>query len=126
MKLFRTTSQRTAISLAALTVATAGLLASPASAAPGCIERTGNTPWGAGGITACANGGSGNAKGYTTDKAADGQCVRWRIVWQTRAGDRNQYTPWACPDGQTTKFDKDAEPSGVTGVGNAFLERVKV
>jgi hypothetical protein len=125
MNPFRTPCQRAAVSLAAVAVATVGLPASPANAAPGCIERTANAPWGLGRITACAKDGSGGANGFTFDKAADGHCVRWRIVWETRSGNKKQYTPWACPKGTRNSFDT-AAPSGVTGVHNAFLDRVKV
>ena len=101
-----------------LTVAWAG----PAQAAPGCIDRSGNASWGAGAIHVCADSGRGRYYGYTTDKQADGHCVRWRIDWDNKP---DSYTPWACPKGDSTSFDQNA-PAGVSGVRNAFLERVKV
>ncbi len=96
--------------------------AGPAQAAPGCIERSGNASWGTGEIRVCASGGQGRYSGYTTDKDGDGHCVRWRIDWDNKP---DTFTPWACPKGTTTRFDA-AAPAGVSGVVNAYLERVKV
>jgi len=101
-----------------LTVAWAG----SAQAAPGCIDRSGDASWGAGWINVCAFDGSGYYEGSTTDKKADGHCVRWRIDWDNKP---DIHTPWACPKGETTSFKLYA-PNGVSGVRNAFLERVKV
>ncbi len=102
-----------------LTVAWTG----SAQAAPGCIERTGDTSWGAGKIEVCVSNGKGYYSGYTTDKEKDGQCVRWRIDWDNKP---DSYTPWACPDGTKTEFKYVQAPEGVSGVVNAYLERVKV
>jgi hypothetical protein len=108
-----------------LTMLTSSLtvgLAGSAQAAPGCIERSGNASWGAGKIRACAGDGQGSYSGYTTDKEGDSQCVRWRIDWDNKD---DSYTPWACPKGTTTEFNV-AAPAGVSGVINAYLERVQV
>ncbi|HSL08728.1 MAG TPA: hypothetical protein VK887_12260 [Pseudonocardiaceae bacterium] len=108
-----------------LTILTSSLtvaLAGSAQAAPGCIERSGNASWGAGQIRVCAGGGQGSYSGYTTDKDGDGHCVRWRIDWDNKP---DSHTPWACPKGTTTNFNVEA-PAGVSGVSNAYLERVKV
>jgi len=91
-------------------------------AASGCLDRIGGTSWGAGEIHVCASGGQGSYSGYTTDKEGDGHCVRWRIDWDNKP---DSHTPWACPQGGTTKFNFNA-PAGVSGVKNAFLERVQV
>ncbi|MGH3974504.1 MAG: hypothetical protein ACRDS9_14430, partial [Pseudonocardiaceae bacterium] len=101
-----------------LTVAWAG----SAQAGSGCFDRPGYASWGTGKIHVCASGGQGNYSGYTTDNAADGHCVRWRIDWDNKP---DSYTPWACPQGSTTEFNGNA-PAGVSGASNAFLERVKV
>lgn len=97
-------------------------LAGSVQAASGCLDRTGDTSWGAGEIHVCASGGQGNYSGYTTDKEGDDHCVRWRIDWDNKLA---SHTPWACPQGGTTKFNFNA-PAGVSGVRNAFLERVQV
>lgn len=91
--------------------------AGPALAASGCIVKSSVTRWGAGDIHVCAGDGQHSYFGNT--KAAEGYCVRWRIVWDNEP---DTYTPKACPQDGTTNFNRKA-PEGVSGVRNAFLEQ---
>lgn len=126
----RTKYAVSAVAIFTILIATAALilllhptpLAGSVQAASGCLDRTGGTSWGAGEIHVCAGGGQGSYSGYTTDKEGDGHCVQWRIDWDNKP---DSHTPWACPQGGTTKFNFNA-PASVSGVKNAFLERVQV
>ncbi|MBV9141901.1 MAG: helix-turn-helix transcriptional regulator [Pseudonocardiales bacterium] len=89
----------------------------------GCLDKSSITSWEVSEVHVCASNGRGRYSGsiHTTDKAADSSCVRWRIVWDNKP---DTYTPQACPQKhENTKFDSDP-PAGVSGVRDAFLERV--
>jgi hypothetical protein len=110
-----------ALLIGSLTLAWAGS-ARAASSWSSCLAKSSITSWGAGEVRVCAGDGRGRYSGYTVDKAADGSCVRWRILWDNKP---DTYTPQACPQSGTTTFDQNA-PVGVSGVRDAFLEQVKI
>jgi hypothetical protein len=113
----------TAFLLALLTssVTVAVAWAGPPQTMSSCLAKSSVTPWGAGEIHVCAGDGQGRYYGHTTDKAADGYCVRWRIVWDNNP---DTYTTNACQQNITTDFNEKA-PGGASGVIDAFLEQVK-
>ncbi|MGH3875284.1 MAG: hypothetical protein ACRDSR_27950 [Pseudonocardiaceae bacterium] len=117
-----------AVVVAALTVTLIlllhpALLLGSAQTTSGCLDRPGDTSWGVGEIHVCVHSGQGSYSGYTRDKEEDDYCVRWRIDWDDKP---DSYTPEVClQQGGPMKFNFEA-PAGVSGIRNAFLERVKI